>query len=52
MRRVWGNVVCGAVMLVLLLGLFVMMTWAPDQSVESLKGRWASPASGSRFVDV
>jgi pimeloyl-ACP methyl ester carboxylesterase len=52
MRRIWGNVVCGAVMLVLLLGLFVMMTWAPDQSVESLKGRWASLASGSRFVDV
>jgi pimeloyl-ACP methyl ester carboxylesterase len=52
MRRVWGNVVCGVVGLLLLQALFVMMTWAPDQSVESLKGRWASGASGSRFVDV
>jgi pimeloyl-ACP methyl ester carboxylesterase len=52
MRRVWGNVVCGVVGLLLLQALFVMMTWAPDQSVASLKGRWASGASGSRFVDV
>lgn len=52
MRRVLGNVVCGVVMLALLQVLFVMLTWAPDQPVEALKGRWASVASGSKFVDV
>jgi pimeloyl-ACP methyl ester carboxylesterase len=27
-------------------------SWAPDRPVDSLKNRWAAPASGSKFVDV
>jgi pimeloyl-ACP methyl ester carboxylesterase len=33
-------------------GIGMALTWAPDRPVESLKSRWAAPASGSKFVDV
>ncbi len=38
--------------LALALGAGLALNWAPDRSVDSLKSRWAAPASGSRFVDV
>ncbi|MBS7808741.1 alpha/beta hydrolase [Variovorax sp. PCZ-1] len=38
--------------LVVLVGGGLAASWAPDRPVESLKARWAAPASGSKFVDV
>jgi pimeloyl-ACP methyl ester carboxylesterase len=38
--------------LALLFGGGIAASWAPDRSVDSLKARWAAPASGSKFVDV
>jgi pimeloyl-ACP methyl ester carboxylesterase len=38
--------------LVLALGAGLALNWAPDRPVDSLKSRWAAPASGSKFVDV
>jgi pimeloyl-ACP methyl ester carboxylesterase len=43
---------CGLVVSLLVLGGALALSWESDRSVESLKGRWAAPASGSRFVDV
>jgi pimeloyl-ACP methyl ester carboxylesterase len=45
----WG---CGLMVLLLLVGGGLALSWESDRSVESLKGRWAAPASGSKFVDV
>jgi pimeloyl-ACP methyl ester carboxylesterase len=42
----------GAAVLLLLMGVAVAWSWAPDRPVASLAGRWASVASGSKFVDV
>ncbi len=43
---------CAAVVLLLVVVGGLALSWESDRSVESLKGRWASPASGSKFVDV
>jgi pimeloyl-ACP methyl ester carboxylesterase len=47
-RGLWGV----AAALLLTVGVAVAWNWAPDRPVDSLKGRWAAPASGSKFVDV
>ncbi len=47
-RVLWG----AAAVLLLAVGAAVAWNWAPDRPVDSLKGRWAAPASGSKFVDV
>ncbi len=52
MRIKAGRWWCVLAMLALAVGGGLALTWEADRSVESLKARWASPASGSRFVDV
>ena len=52
MRRIWKSLAYGVAALVLLAGLGLALSWAPDRPVDSLKSRWAAPASGSKFVDV
>jgi pimeloyl-ACP methyl ester carboxylesterase len=47
-----GRWVCALVVSLLVLGGALALSWESDRSVESLKARWASPASGSKFVDV
>ena len=47
-RGLWG----AAAVLLLAVGAAVAWNWARDRPVDSLKGRWAAPASGSKFVDV
>jgi pimeloyl-ACP methyl ester carboxylesterase len=47
-----GRWFCALVVSLLVLGGALALSWEADRSVESLKGRWASPASGSKFVDV
>jgi pimeloyl-ACP methyl ester carboxylesterase len=47
-RVLWGAVAA----LLLTVGVAVAWSWAPDRPVDSLKSRWAAPASGSKFVDV
>ncbi len=39
-------------MVILVMGGALALTWASDLPLDSLKSRWASPASGSRFIDV
>jgi pimeloyl-ACP methyl ester carboxylesterase len=43
---------CVMVVMSLALGIGLALIWAPDRPVESLKSRWAAPASGSQFVNV
>jgi pimeloyl-ACP methyl ester carboxylesterase len=51
--RGWARVLwVGVVALVLLLGLALALSWAPDRPVDELKGRWAGASSASKFVDV
>ncbi len=47
-----GRWFCAVVVLLLVVGGGLALSWESDRSVESLKERWASPASGSKFVDV
>ena len=47
-----GRWFCALVVSLLVLGGALALSWEADRSVESLKARWASPASGSKFVDV
>ncbi len=47
-RWIWGALAVA----LLLVGGALALSWAPDRPVDSLKGRWAAPASGSKFVDV
>jgi pimeloyl-ACP methyl ester carboxylesterase len=44
--------ISGAVVMALLLAGALALSWAPDLPVEALTERWASAASGSRFINV
>jgi pimeloyl-ACP methyl ester carboxylesterase len=52
MRLKTGRWFCAVVVLLLAMGGSLALSWASDRRVESLKGRWAAPDSGSRFMDV
>ncbi len=52
MRLKTGRWFCAAMVVVLVIGGGLALSWESDRSVESLKGRWAAPASSSKFVDV
>ncbi len=52
MRLKTGRWFCAVVVLLLAIGGGLALSWESDRSVESLKGRWAAPASSSKFVDV
>lgn len=43
---------CVLVVVILVMGGTLALTWASDLPLDSLKSRWASPASGSQFVNV
>ncbi len=52
MRLKTGRWFCAVVVLLLVVGGGLALSWESDRSVESLKGRWAPAGSTSRFVDV